>query len=359
MVSQHAGEPHPCVPGTKVEYDSNNHYKRCLICHEICDSTIEKHDLAETSHICKKDGCSYQDHRTCEQSKIEVSDGSGSYHYICSLCGKVLSENPTDPVNPENPADPQNPENSENPADLQNPENPTDPQNPENPADPQNPNDPGTNPGTNPGTDPGNNSGTTPMVQKYTITIDGNGGKWSDGKTTLLLYGEKDSYVKLPIAPVKPGYTFLYWKGSVYYPGDYYLVQGDHTLTAEWKENVQKPETNTGTNPGTTPENKPGTNPETTPENKPGTNPETPENKPGTNPETTPENNSGTNPKTPGQSSDQSATPQDTLTEAESTTDKEEVAPKTGDYTILIVSALALLAIGSGMYLMRKKENEQ
>lgn len=333
MVSQHAGEPHPCVPGTKVEYDSNNHYKRCLICHEICDSTIEKHDLAETSHICKKDGCSYQDHRTCEQSKIEVSDGSGSYHYICSLCGKVLSENPTDPVNPENPADPQNPENSENPADL------------------QNPNEPGTNPGTN----PGSNSGTTPIVQQYTITVDGNGGKQSDGKTTLLLYGKKDSYVKLPIAPVKPGYTFLYWKGSVYYPGDYYLVQGDHTLTAEWKENAQEPETNTGTNPETTLENKPGTNPEPTPENKPGTNPETPENKPGTNPE----NNSGTNPETPVQSSDQSATPQDTLTETESKTEKEEVAPKTGDYTILIVSALALLAIGSGMYLVRKKENEQ
>lgn len=65
------------------------------------------------------------------------------------------------------------------------------------------------------------------------------------------------------------------------------------------------------------------------------------------------------NPETPGQSSDQSATPQDTLTETESKTEKEEVAPKTGDYTILIVSVLVLLAIGSGMYLVRKKENEQ
>ncbi|MBY0584815.1 InlB B-repeat-containing protein [Murdochiella sp. Marseille-P8839] len=234
-------------------------------------------------------------------------------------------------------------------------ENPTDPVNPENPADPQNPNEPGTNLGTN----PGSNSGTTPMVQQYTITVDGNGGKWSDGKTTLLLSGEKGSYIKLPIAPVKPGYTFLYWKGSVYYPGDYYLVQGDHTLMAEWKENTQEPEDNTDTNPETTPENKPGTNPET-PENKPGTNPEaTPGTNAGTNPEATPGTNAGTNPETPGQSSDQAATPQDTLTETERTTDNEVVAPKTGDYTILIVSALALLAMGSGLYLMRKKENEQ
>lgn len=161
--------------------------------------------------------------------------------------------------------------------------------------------DPGNDPGTNPRTDPSTNSGTTTTVQKYTITVDGNGGKWSDGSTTILLYGEKDSYVKLPKAPVKNGYTFLYSKGSEYQPGDYYLVQGDHAFTAEWKAN----------------------------------------------------------PATSDPSSAHPVTPHHTLAEAGSTTNKENVAPKTGNNAILLVSALALLSIACGMRLVWKIENEQ
>ena len=35
-------------------------------------------------------------------------------------------------------------------------------------------------------------------------------------------------------APVREGYTFSYWKGSEYKPGDTYTVTGDHTFTAVW-----------------------------------------------------------------------------------------------------------------------------
>lgn len=71
-------------------------------------------------------------------------------------------------------------------------------------------------------------------VNKSVITIDPAGGKWADGTTTPKTYTVKEGmYLTLPDAPVKEGYTFLYWKGSRYNPGDKYQVTGDdHTFTA-------------------------------------------------------------------------------------------------------------------------------
>ena len=37
-------------------------------------------------------------------------------------------------------------------------------------------------------------------------------------------------------APEKDGYSFSYWKGSEYKPGDKYTVNGDHIFTAVWTE---------------------------------------------------------------------------------------------------------------------------
>ena len=37
-------------------------------------------------------------------------------------------------------------------------------------------------------------------------------------------------------APIREGYTFSYWKGSEYQPGDKYTVTEDHTFTAQWKK---------------------------------------------------------------------------------------------------------------------------
>lgn len=43
----------------------------------------------------------------------------------------------------------------------------------------------------------------------------------------------------IPEGPVKEGYKFLYWKGSEYYPGDKYIVEGPHTFTAVY-EKIEK-----------------------------------------------------------------------------------------------------------------------
>ena len=47
----------------------------------------------------------------------------------------------------------------------------------------------------------------------------------------------------IPDAPVREGFVFDYWKGSVYHPGDKYLVEDDHVFTAMWKneETTEEP----------------------------------------------------------------------------------------------------------------------
>lgn len=60
-----------------------------------------------------------------------------------------------------------------------------------------------------------------PAVEKFTITVDPNGGNWA-GDTAKKTYeiANGGSFM-LPEAPVKQGYTFLFWKGSAYRPGDH------------------------------------------------------------------------------------------------------------------------------------------
>lgn len=74
-------------------------------------------------------------------------------------------------------------------------------------------------------------------ISKYTITVDPNGGNWKgDTAKKVEIYDEGATFT-LPEAPMKEGYTFLYWKGSEYQPGEKYIVKEDHTFTAEWKKN--------------------------------------------------------------------------------------------------------------------------
>ncbi len=65
------------------------------------------------------------------------------------------------------------------------------------------------------------------------------------------------------------------------------------------------------------------------------------------------------NPATSDPSSANPVTPHDALAEAGSTTNKENVAPKTNDNAIFLVSALTFLAITGGMRYICRKENEQ
>ena len=74
-------------------------------------------------------------------------------------------------------------------------------------------------------------------IGKYTIIVDPNGGNWKgDTAKKVEIYDEGATFT-LPEAPMKEGYTFLYWKGSEYQPSEKYIVKEDHTFTAEWKKN--------------------------------------------------------------------------------------------------------------------------
>ena len=60
-----------------------------------------------------------------------------------------------------------------------------------------------------------------------------------EGKTSMTIEVEVGDTFEILPAPVRSGYTFQYWEGSKYYPGDKYVVDGDHTFTAIWEENTQ------------------------------------------------------------------------------------------------------------------------
>lgn len=93
-------------------------------------------------------------------------------------------------------------------------------------------------------------SSATPDREICTITFDFDEGVWTDSATgdkkdSLVWYVNKGDTITLPSAPVREGYTFSYWKGSKYNPGDSYTVVGDHTFTAMWEKNPEKAEPET------------------------------------------------------------------------------------------------------------------
>ena len=67
-----------------------------------------------------------------------------------------------------------------------------------------------------------------------------NGGVFR-GKTdpTTIRY-DYDEVITIAEAPTREGYTFLYWKGSEYSPGDSYkVVDPVHLFVAQWKKNEE------------------------------------------------------------------------------------------------------------------------
>lgn len=79
-------------------------------------------------------------------------------------------------------------------------------------------------------------------INGYTITVDPNSGNWNGDTAKRMQDFAKGDVFTLPEAPERDGYKFLYWKGSKYQPGDEYVVQGNHTFTAEWEKNDKKSE---------------------------------------------------------------------------------------------------------------------
>ncbi len=73
-----------------------------------------------------------------------------------------------------------------------------------------------------------------PVVTKYTITYDLDGGTLDGMTGTVTEEHPAGAVITLP-APTKDGYTFDHWEGSTYYAGDQYTVTGDHTFKAVWK----------------------------------------------------------------------------------------------------------------------------
>ncbi|MCR5073267.1 MAG: InlB B-repeat-containing protein [Clostridiales bacterium] len=73
-------------------------------------------------------------------------------------------------------------------------------------------------------------------VKKSTLTFDLGGGTL-DGKTgKFTIEANAGDVITIPEAPTREGYTFRYWEGSEYYPGDQYTVEDDHTFTAKWEK---------------------------------------------------------------------------------------------------------------------------
>ena len=72
----------------------------------------------------------------------------------------------------------------------------------------------------------------------YTITYKLNGGSINGKTDDVRVQCKAGDAISILKAPVRDGYTFQYWKGSRYQPGDKYTVRGDHTFTAVWKQNA-------------------------------------------------------------------------------------------------------------------------
>lgn len=71
--------------------------------------------------------------------------------------------------------------------------------------------------------------------EMFTITFDANEGAIK-GEKTLTIEAKKGETIIIPEVDTREGYVLDYWEGSVYHPGDAYIVEGDHTFTAKWKE---------------------------------------------------------------------------------------------------------------------------
>lgn len=77
-----------------------------------------------------------------------------------------------------------------------------------------------------------------PAPVLFDIVFKLGGGTINGSSEDLHLRCSDGEVITIPDAPVRDGYTFQYWKGSEYRPGDTYKVVGDHTFTAEWKRDA-------------------------------------------------------------------------------------------------------------------------
>lgn len=70
------------------------------------------------------------------------------------------------------------------------------------------------------------------------ITYHLNGGSYAGSKEDIVEEYKNGTEITIHDAPARPGYTFLYWEGSKYYPGDKFQVKENHTFKAQWQKKV-------------------------------------------------------------------------------------------------------------------------
>ena len=92
--------------------------------------------------------------------------------------------------------------------------------------------DPSPDPSPEPGPDPD-----PPHPAAWTIIYNLNGGTYNGSFDEIIETYPDGAVISIHEAPSREGYTFLYWMGSEYQPGDRYTVTENHTFTAVWQNN--------------------------------------------------------------------------------------------------------------------------
>lgn len=73
-----------------------------------------------------------------------------------------------------------------------------------------------------------------PGETAYRITYKLNGGTYKGSGADIVETYPAGKVIRIHYKPERSGYTFLYWKGSEYQPGDEYTVTADHVFTTQW-----------------------------------------------------------------------------------------------------------------------------
>ena len=81
----------------------------------------------------------------------------------------------------------------------------------------------------------------------YLLSFNLDGGTLDGVTGTYTMQAANGETITIPKAPTREGYTFDYWQGSTYHPGDAYTVEGEHAFTAVWKPNREAEAPRTGT----------------------------------------------------------------------------------------------------------------
>ena len=82
----------------------------------------------------------------------------------------------------------------------------------------------------------GDDTPTEPEGDRFTITYRLDGGSYAGSTDDIVEEYEAGVGITIHEAPEKEGYRFLYWEGSEFYPGDNYVVTGDHSFIAKWEK---------------------------------------------------------------------------------------------------------------------------